>query len=166
MVLHLLGDITVLPYPLPLTVWSTAFKHLLSPLTCGTRLGIDMEQRKSVYKLLYFCLQIPLLFLQSSWFALWAVLSGNIVFLSLPSDRFIWNLFHLSMDGIFTWVFLPTLTFLPNPLCLYQLVPFKIGKDLIHCWFFLFKSTVFCLYLSVMLESVGIHGVCVLRQPP
>lgn len=80
----------------------------------GRRVGIDMEQRKSVYKLLYFCLQLSLLFLQSSWFAIWTVLSGNAVFLSLPSDTFTWNLFHLSMNGIFIWVFLAILTFLPK----------------------------------------------------
>lgn len=107
--------------------------------------------------------QIPLLLLKSSWFAIWAFLSGNVVFSSLTSDRFTWNLCHLSMDGIFTWVFFffyQCCLSCQSPLCLYQLFPFKTDKDLIH-WFLWFKSTVFCLYLSVMLESVEIHGVCV-----
>lgn len=73
MVLHLVEDTKVLPYSLPLTVWSTAFRHSLSPSpwsTFGKRVSINIEQRKSVYKLLYFCLHIPLLLLQSSWFAI------------------------------------------------------------------------------------------------
>lgn len=161
MALHLLEGVKVLTYSFPLTVWTRFFTVPFTVVDMWDKSGYRHGTREISSQIVVFFLQIPLLLLRSSWFDVCAVLSGNVVFLSLPSDRFTWNLFHLSMDGIFIWVFFCQCCLsCQSPLCLYQLFPFKTGKHLIH-WFLWFTSTVFCLYLSVMLESVGIHGVCV-----
>lgn len=162
MILHMLEHMKVLQFSLPLTVWSTAFRYLLvimreeSGYRYGTK-GISLQIVILLSSTLLSVLPIFLICHMGSfkWKCSLFKPSFRYIYLEFISSFYGWY-FHLS--------FFTSANFPAKVICVYINYLHSRLARIRFTAFLWFKSTVFCLYLSVMLESVGIHGVCTLWQ--